>query len=108
MVETLFIDLPVNKHSRHSQGPCNGTRMLTARPAKTRQNVTRGVMTSGLSQRSDWSTHGLVSNGNKTHGNLFHSQRILLSTILLGGQKLVYLENKEGFIRRFSFLRRNK
>lgn len=73
--------------------------MLTAGPAKTRQNVTSGVVTSCLSQGSDWPTHGLVGNRNESHGNLFHIQRVFLCTVFLGRQKFIDLVLDNKFLR---------
>lgn len=92
--KVVVFSSPVNEHRWHSEGPCNGASMLATGPTKTCQNMTWSVMASGFSKSSDWSTHGLVSNCNEAHSNLFHRQRILLCAVVLGGQEFINLEKK--------------
>ena len=69
--------------------------MLSSSSPKACHHMISSVVPSSLRQSSDWSAHRLISNGNKTHGNLFHTQWVLSAISTLGGQKQIYLETNQ-------------
>jgi len=62
----------VNKNFAHAERTRYCACVLTSGSPETRQHVAGSVMTFGLGQGSDWSTHRLVSDDNEPQSNSFN------------------------------------